>query len=94
MQHSLVHQLAGHCRPVWSMVYSPVRIICEMGTKEYPSRNSASIMPGSASGVCKAALWNRTMEPGCTLEVTRWVISAADNSFQSKLSPSETAESH
>lgn len=23
----------GHCRPVWSMVYSPVRIIWEMGTK-------------------------------------------------------------
>ena len=23
----------GHCRPVWSMVYSPFRMISEMGTK-------------------------------------------------------------
>ena len=27
----------GHWRPVWSMVYSPVRIIWEMGMKVYPS---------------------------------------------------------
>lgn len=44
-------------------------------------------MPGRASGVWRAALWNRTMDPGCTLEVTRWVISAAEMSFQSRLSP-------
>ena len=44
------------------------------------------MMPGSASGVCLAALWNRTMEPGQTLEVTRLVMSAADRSFQSRLS--------
>lgn len=45
------------------------------------------MMPGRASGVCRAALWNRTMEPGWTLEVTRWVMSGADRSFQSRLSP-------
>jgi len=49
-------------------------------------------MPGRASGVCLAALWNRTMEPGWTLEVTRWVISGAERSFQSKLSTSHTNE--
>lgn len=43
-------------------------------------------MLGSASGVFFAALWNRTMLPGWTLEVTRLVISAADRSFQSRLS--------
>ena len=26
------HDCAGHCRPVWSMVYSPVRMSWEMGT--------------------------------------------------------------
>ena len=45
-------------------------------------------MPGRASGVWRAALWNRTMEPGCTLVVTRSVISAAEISFQSRLSTS------
>ena len=45
------------------------------------------MMVGRASGVCFAALWNRTMEPGQTLEVTRLVMSAADRSFQSRLSP-------
>ena len=48
-------------------------------------------MPGRASGVWRAALWNRTMEPGCTLVVTRSVISEAESSFQSRLSPSQTA---
>lgn len=45
------------------------------------------MMPGRASGVCLAALWNRTMEPGQTLLVTRLVMSGADRSFQSRLSP-------
>lgn len=45
------------------------------------------MMAGRASGVCRAALWNSTMEPGWTLEVTRFVISSADRSFQSRLSP-------
>ena len=50
-------------------------------------------MPGRASGVWRAALWNRTMEPGWTLEVTRRVISPAERSFQSRLSLSVTKES-
>ena len=49
------------------------------------------MMPGSASGVWRAALWKRTMEPGCTRDVTRSVISPAESSFQSRLSPSQTA---
>ena len=55
---------------------------------------SDSIIPGSASGVWSAALWKRTMEPGCTRFRTLWVISAADRFFQSRLSPSTTASSH
>ncbi len=43
-------------------------------------------MAGRASGVFRAALWKRTMEPGCIFEVTRLVISAAERSFQSRLS--------
>ena len=74
------------------MVYSPVRIICEMGTKVYPSWSRVWMMVGRASGVWRAALWNRTMDPGWTLEVTRWMISPADRSFQSRLSPSVTKE--
>ena len=46
------------------------------------------MMPGRASGVCSAALWKSTMDPGCTLLVTRWVISPAGRSFQSRLSTS------
>lgn len=45
------------------------------------------MIPGRASGVCLAALWNSTMEPGCTLDVTRFEMSDADRSFQSRLSP-------
>ena len=45
-------------------------------------------MEGRASGVCLAALWNRTMEPGWTFPVTRWAISWAGSSFQSRLSTS------
>ena len=56
-----------------------------MGRKVYPSWSRVSIMPGRASGVWRAALWNRTMEPGCTLVVTRSVISEAESSFQSRL---------
>lgn len=44
-------------------------------------------MPGRASGVWRAALWKRTMDPGWTFPVTRFVISDADKSFQSRLSP-------
>ena len=51
------------------------------------------MMPGRASGVWRAALWKRMMDPGWTLDVTRWVISLADRSFQSRLSLLETAES-
>lgn len=51
------------------------------------------MISGRASGVWRAALWNRTMEPGWTLEVTRRVISLAERSFQSRLSPSVTKES-
>ena len=43
-------------------------------------------MAGSASGVCLAALWNSTMEPGCTFSVTRLTIWSAGRSFQSRLS--------
>ena len=46
------------------------------------------MISGRASGVWRAALWNRTMEPGWTFEVTRRVISLAERSFQSRLSPS------
>lgn len=49
------------------------------------------MMMGRASGVWSAALWNRTMEPGWTLEVTRRVISPADKSFQSRESPPAAA---
>ena len=48
------------------------------------------MMPGRASGVWRAALWNSTMEPGCTLEVTRLVMSGAERSFQSRLSSFDT----
>ena len=50
-------------------------------------------MVGRASGVWRAALWNRTMEPGWILEVTRWMISPAARSFQSRLSLKATKES-
>ena len=53
------------------MVYGAGRISCEIGTTVYPSRMRYDRMSGSASGVCSAALWNSTMLPGCTLEVTR-----------------------
>ena len=36
-----------------------------------------SRMPGRASGVWRAALWKRTMDPGPTLEVTRSVMVGA-----------------
>ena len=39
-------------------------------------------------GVFFAALWNRTMLPGWTLEVTRFMISFASKFFQPKLSQS------
>ena len=42
---------------------------------------SFSIIPGSASGVCRAALWKRTIEPFFTRETTRSVISGALSSF-------------
>ena len=45
-------------------------------------------MPPSASGVCSAALWKRTMLPGCTLSSTRRLISPALRPFQSRLSVS------
>lgn len=51
------------------------------------------MISGRASGVWRAALWNRTMEPGWTFEVTRRVISLAERSFQSRLSSSVTTES-
>ena len=51
------------------------------------------MIPGKASGVFFAALWNKAILPGSTLEVTRLVISAALKSFQSKLSPLATASS-
>lgn len=44
------------------------------------------MMPGSASGVFSAALWKRMMLPEDTLDVTRFVISAAEMPHQSKLS--------
>lgn len=48
------------------------------------------MMPGRASGVWRAALWKRTMDPGCTPLTTRLVISGAERSFQSRLSLSVT----
>lgn len=65
-----------------------------MGTRVYPCPMRFSRMPGSASGVCLAALWKRTIDPGWILEVTRLVMSAADRSFQSRESTSETASMH
>lgn len=50
-------------------------------------------MDGRASGVCFAALWNSMIEPGFTFFNTRSVISPADKSFQSRLSPMATASS-
>lgn len=52
------------------------------------------MIDGRAAGVFFAALWNKTILPGWTLEVTRFVISLASKFFQSKLSPLETKESH
>ena len=51
-------------------------------------------MPGRASGVWRAALWNRQMDPLFTRSVTRWVISLAEMSFQSRLSPLARGSSH
>ena len=48
-----------------------------MGSREYPSRAMWSRMAGSASGVWRAALWNSTMLPGESLEVTRWQMVSA-----------------
>ena len=45
-------------------------------------------MAGRASGVWRAALWKRTIDPGCTRLTTRLVISSAERSFQSRLSTS------
>lgn len=48
-------------------------------------------MVGKASGVWSASLWNRTIEPFSTREVTRWqMLSAVAFSFQSRLSPLAT----
>ena len=65
------HSPAGNWRPVWSMVYSPCKISWEMGTTVYPSCIIHSNIPGRASGVWRAALWNSTMLPGLTWDVTR-----------------------
>jgi len=51
-----------------------------------------SRIPGRASGVCSAALWKRMMLPERTFFSTRWVISLAEMPFQSRLSPSQIAE--
>ena len=51
-------------------------------------------MAGRASGVWRAALWNRQMDPLFTRSVTRWVISLAEMSFQSRLSPLARGSSH
>jgi len=48
-------------------------------------------MLGSASGVWSASLWNSTIEPFCTREVTRLqMLSAVALSFQSRESPLAT----
>lgn len=46
-------------------------ISSEIGTTVYPSLMRYSRMDGSASGVWSAALWNSTMLPGSTFDVTR-----------------------
>lgn len=48
-----------------------------MGTTVKPSWMRYSKIWGNASGVCKAALWNRTMLPSFTREVTRSQMVAA-----------------
>ena len=45
-------------------------------------------MRGSACGVCAAALWNSTIEPGFTLSSTRRQIASTPGFFQSRLSTS------
>ena len=50
------------------------------------------MIPGRASGVCLAALWNRMMLPSRTLDVIRLVISGAVRSFQSRESRSHIGE--
>ena len=48
-------------------------------------------MVGKASGVWSASLWNRTIEPFSTREVTRWqMLSAVAFSLQSRLTPYAT----
>ena len=49
-----------------------------------------SIIEGRAAGVFFAPLCRRTMEPGWIFEVMRSVISAAERSFQSRESTSDT----
>ena len=44
-------------------------------------------MEGSALGVCNAALWKSTIEPGFTFFRTLSEISLAVRFFQSRLSP-------
>ena len=61
---------AGHCFPVWSMVYSPSMISSEIGTTVYPCLIMYSKIDGKASGVCSAALWNKTILPGSSRDVT------------------------
>ena len=39
-------------------------------------------------------MWNRQMDPLFTRSVTRWVISLAEMSFQSRLSPLARGSSH
>lgn len=65
-----------------------------MGTTVKPLFLKYSRIAGSASGVWSAALWNRQMEPDCTLPVTRFVMSAAERSFQSRLSLSHIGATH
>ena len=88
------HYWAGHCFPVWSMKYSPSNRIFEIGTTVYLLFLKYSRMDGKASGVWRAALWKRHMEPDFTLSVTRLVISDAERSFQSRLSLSHIAATH
>ena len=63
-----------YCLPVWSILYSPCKMISETGIILYPSARRPSITPGKAAGVFFAALWNSTIRPGPTLFNTRSLI--------------------
>ena len=81
----------GHCLPVWSIVKLSFKIRSLINTNSYPSSFRHFKIVGNASGVWSASLWNSTIDPGQTLDVTRLqMLSTVALSFQSRLSTLDT----